>query len=185
MNPTRRIPILASILLAAVAISATTAAQTSSVWTPLRYFEGTWKGAGEGIGGKSTIDRAFRFVLDGNFLHFTTKAVFPPQEKNPKGAVHQDWGMISFDRVGKKFVLREFHTEKYVNTYALEIAEDGRTLVFTSERIENMPEGWRARLTLKIEDANTFEERFELAPPDQDYLTCSTNKFTRRVTTAE
>ena len=34
-----------------------------------------------------------------------TKATFEPQEKNPKGEVHEDWGFFSYDRSKKKIML--------------------------------------------------------------------------------
>ncbi len=192
MSMQRNSVIFGGLLLVAAAFAAGVSAaprnatmQSGPYWTPLRYFEGVWNGAGDGIGGRSKVDRAYRFVLDGHFLHMTTKAVFPKQEKNPEGAVHQDWGMISYDAGREKFVLREFHSEKYVNTYVAELSEDGRTIVFTTEHIENIPKGWRARVTMKILDPEHFEEIFELAPVDQDFFRCSTNTFERKVTTRE
>jgi len=76
--------------------------------------------------------------------------VYPQQEKNPKGEVHEDLG-LSYDGKRKKFVLRQFHVEGFVNEYVeQEITADGKTLRFVTERIENIPDGWRGRETYKI-----------------------------------
>lgn len=50
-----------------------------------------------------------------------------------------------------------------MNQY-VEDAESSRTrLVFTTEAIENIPAGWRARETCVVHGRDEFEEIFELA----------------------
>lgn len=91
---------------------------------------------------------------------------YDPQPKNPKGEVHQDWGMISFDKSRKSFVLRQFHVEGFVNQYVMTSSSaDGKTSVFTSESIENIPAGYRSRETYKILGPDEFREIFEIAEP--------------------
>ena len=68
-------------------------------------------------------------------------------EKNPKGETHQDIGFFSYDRGRKQFVLRQFHVEGFVNQFKGDISEDGKLIVFTSESIENIPAGFRAKET--------------------------------------
>jgi len=43
------------------------------------------------------------------------QSTYPPQAKNPKGEQHEDRGFISYDKARKKFVLRQFHVEGFVN----------------------------------------------------------------------
>jgi hypothetical protein len=45
------------------------------------------------------------------FIESRTRVTYPPQEKNPKGEVHEDIGLISYDRRRNAFVLRQFHKE--------------------------------------------------------------------------
>ena len=48
----------------------------------------------------------------------------------------------------KTFVFRQFHGEGFVNQYTLDsLSGDKKMLVFVSEAIENIPQGWRARET--------------------------------------
>ena len=83
------------------------------------------------------------------------RSVYKPQEKNPKGETHEDWGFFSYDSARKRFVLRQFHVEGFVNQYSLEDASpDGKPMVLTSESIENIPPGWRARETYRILNDN-------------------------------
>lgn len=42
--------------------------------------------------GTSQVEREYEFVLTGTFLFVKNKSTYAPQEKNPKGEVHEDWG---------------------------------------------------------------------------------------------
>ncbi len=150
-----------------------------SVWKPFLSLEGKWEGNGEGNSGKSKVVQEFQFVLNKNFLHVKTKSVFAPNRDNPKGEIHEDMGFISYDKARKVFVFRQFHTEGFVNQYVLDIAEDGKKFVFTTEKIENAPPSMKARWTLKIEGKDNIEGIFELAFDGKTYKPCSKNKMKR------
>jgi hypothetical protein len=101
-----------------------------SVWTPFNFFVGSWQGSGNGKPGLSQVERVYQFVLNGQFLHIRSTSLYLPQEKNPKGEQHEDWGLVSYDRTRSTFVLRQFHVEGFVNQYVLEeLSEDGQTIV--------------------------------------------------------
>lgn len=174
----------ASIALVLLALPAFLNAQTkprSDVWEPLKSLVGKWEGAGQGQPGTSKVEREYRLVLNDKFIHVQNRSVYDPQPKNPKGEIHEDWGMISFDKSRKQFVLRQFHVEGFVNQYVnTSISADGKTIVFTSERIENIPNGWRARETYKIVSADEFIEVFELAEPGKDFELYSEGHFRRK-----
>jgi hypothetical protein len=156
------------------------AAEKKDVWEPLRFFEGEWEGKGEGKSGISKVEKNFQFIMNGQYLHLKTRAVFEPQEKNPKGEVHEDWGFFSYDRTRKKFVFRQFHVEGFINQYVLEsISDEGKTLVFDSEQFENAPPGWKARITYKLVAADTLEESFDLAFTGKD-LQCYIRNVLKR-----
>ena len=151
------------------------------IWAPFRFFIGSWEGSGEGGSGKSKTERDYKFLLNGKFLQVRNKSVFEPQEKNPKGEVHEDIGFFSYDSGRKKFVLRQFHVEGFVNQYVLQnLAEDGKTMVFVTESIENIPSGWRAEETYKVLEDDEFTEVFELAAPGKDYEVYTKSHFTRK-----
>jgi len=151
------------------------------VWEPLKFFIGAWQGEGEGRPGVSKAQREYKFVLQGKFLEAKNKSVYEPQEDNPKGEIHEDWSLFSYDQDRAKFVFRQFHVEGFVNQYVLDsLSEDGKTLVFVTEAIENIPAGWRARETYKILNDDEFVESFELAAPEQDFELYITNHFKRK-----
>lgn len=151
------------------------------VWEPFRFFVGTWKGTVDGKYGKAEIEQEFQFVLGGEFLQVRNNTVFEPTEKNPEGELHQDWGFFSYDHNREKFVFRQFHLEGFVNQYVLDsLSADGKTLTFTTESIENIAVGWRARLTYNILNPDQFNQIFELAPPDKDFEVCTQGHLQRQ-----
>jgi hypothetical protein len=155
--------------------------QKLDVWEPLRFLVGSWEGTSIGLPGNGTVEREYQFVLNGKFLQVKNKSTYKPQEKNPKGEVHEDWGLFSYDRSRKKFVLRQFHIESFVKQYLFDSkSEDGKTLVFVTESIENIPAGWKARETFRILNDNEFTEVFELAEPGKQVEVYSETSFKRK-----
>jgi hypothetical protein len=156
-------------------------AQQPDVWEPLKYFVGSWEGTGKGQPGEAKVEREYQFVLKGKYLQAKNKSTYAPQEKNPKGEVHEDWGLFSYDRGRNQFVLRQFHVEGFVNQYALDrAASNHKTLVFITESIENVPAGWRARESYRILNNDEFIEIFELAGPGKEFEVYSENRFKRK-----
>jgi hypothetical protein len=107
-------------------------------------------------------------------------STYLPQEKNPKGEVHEDLGYVSRDRARNVFVLRQFHVEGFVNTYAAPMAPSPPgPIVFSTEAIENIPPGWRARETYRFVGADELVELFELAEPGKEFTTYSETRLKR------
>jgi hypothetical protein len=153
----------------------------ADVWQPFKFFVGQWEGRGEGTPGISLGRQEWAFVLGGKFLQVRNEARFDPQQKNPKGEVHEDWGFISYDQVRKAYVFRQFHVEGFVNQYVCAgPVGDGKTFVFLSEAIENLPPGFKARLTYRILDDTSFEQTFDLAPPGKEMTCYSKGVMTRK-----
>ena len=64
--------------------------------------------------------------------------------------MHEEIGLISFDKARSQYVLREFHVEGFVNQYLLEQDAGDKTIfIFVTESMQNMPPGWRADLPPK------------------------------------
>lgn len=139
-------------------------------WRPFRFFLGRWSGIGIGKPGTSQVEREYRLVLNEKFIQINDRSVYEPQERNPAGEIHEEFGFLSFDQNRQRYVLREFHVEGYVNQYVLEDAHED-ILVLKTEAIENIPPGWQARTTYEILGENEFRETFDLAGPDQEW-TC-------------
>lgn len=141
--------------------------QKKDVWAPLRFLEGVWVGETPGM---SKVTQVYQFVLNGTFLHMKTRSVFEPTEKNPKGEIHEDFGIFSYDKGRKTFMLRGFYAEGFVNTYVMEdVSEDGKSFIFLTEHVENAPEGTKAKLEFKVLSADEIEQSFHVAFPGQEY----------------
>jgi hypothetical protein len=150
------------------------------MWTRFNYFIGIWQGSGQGKVGPSRVERKYEFVLNSKFLFVQNKSIYEPQEKNPNGEVHEDWGFISYDRARGTYVFRQFHTEGFVNQYLFDmIAEDDQTISFVTEEIENISPGWEARETYRILGPDEFVEVFELAGPGKKFEVYTENRFQR------
>jgi len=166
------------------------AAQTQErdIWARFHFFLGSWEGDGHGQPGNSRVERKYEFVLNDKFLLAKNKSVYPPQEKNPTGEVHEDWGLFSYDTDRKLHVFRQFHVEGFVNQYIMDTEESNRqttqsnalTLVFVTEHMENIPSGWRARETYRILSKDEFIEIFELGTPEKDFEIYSETRFQRK-----
>jgi hypothetical protein len=147
----------------------------------LRFFVGMWEGSSRGQPGEARVERQYEFALGGKYLKVTNRSSYQPQEKNPKGELHEDLGMMSYDKARSRVVLRQFHVEGFVNQYVLEPAAAGaKRFVFTTEGIENIPAGWRARETYTIVGPDEFLEVFELAAPGGDFETYSEARLRRK-----
>jgi len=119
--------------------------------------------------------------LGGRFLHGRNKTTYEANDKNPKGETHEEWSIFSFDKNRKTIVLRQIHVEGFVNQYILTSnPEDKKTIVFTTEAIENIAAGWRARETYKVLGPDEFEETFELAEPGKEFEIYATAKLKRK-----
>jgi hypothetical protein len=152
-----------------------------SLWAPLRYFIGSWSGTGEGQSGTAVCERNYQWALNGNFIQIRTKSAYAPQEKAPQGEIHEEIGYLNFNNVERKFMMREFHVEGYVNEYRLEsISTDGKKYVFASFEIENIPSGWRAREIYEILNDDEYIEIVELAPPGKDFAVYTKATMKRR-----
>ncbi len=153
-----------------------------SIWEPLEFFIGAWAGDETGKAGIGKGERTYQFIMGNKYIYQKNISRFEPQEKNPEGETHEDWGFISYDNNRNQFVLREFHIEGFVNQYILDsLSSDNRTFIFNSESSENSPEGLRARLTFKIKNKDEFTELFELAMPGKDFSIYSRNFWRRKL----
>jgi hypothetical protein len=149
-------------------------------WKPLRVLIGKWEGDVNGEPGVGKSEREYAFILNNRFMRVLGKSTYLPQEKNPKGEVHEEMDFFSYDKAAKKLMLRQFHIEGFVCQFALDsVSDDGRTIVFISTAIENIAPGWRARETYRILNGDEFIETFAMAQPNHDFATYSETHFRR------
>ena len=140
---------------------------------------GNWTGTSEGQPGNGTVERQYERALGSRFIRARNRSTYLPQEKNPKGEVHEDEGFFSFDRARKRMVFRQFHIESFVTTYSQDLDAKPGTVSFTTESIENIPAGWRARETYLFHGPDEFEEIFELAEAGKPFAVYSRTRLKR------
>ena len=150
------------------------AAEPSTGLQQLEFLIGTWRGTSSGEPGNGTIERECARVLNGRFVECRTTVTYPAREKNPKGEVHVENAIFSFDKKAKKLRLRQFHGEGFANSYV-----EAAPLTFETVEIENIPAGWRARETYKQPSADAYEETFELSEPGKEFTLYSRSTLQR------
>ncbi|MFZ6013238.1 MAG: hypothetical protein ACOYXT_23045 [Bacteroidota bacterium] len=162
-------------MLASTLVQAQKMSKQDSLWLPFTTFIGAWKGTSEGQPGQGIYERSYQFILNKKFIEVRNKSTYPPSKNHPNGEVHEDIGYISYDNIRKTFVLRQFHVEGFVNQYSLQsISPDGKTIVFLSEAIENIPASWRAKETYEIAGDRELKEVFELSSAGKPFEVYST-----------
>lgn len=173
--------LLGVLLLVCPIAAAESAGPKASPWDRMRFFLGSWTGVGQGQPGTSTVEREYQFALRDRFIEVRNISTYVPQAKNPKGEIHEDRGFISWDRARRRFVLRQFHVEGFVNQYVADsLGASGDSIVFTSETIENIPAGYRVRETYRVLGSDEFIERFEMAEPNGAFAVYSEARFKRK-----
>ena len=128
----------------------------SSSWAtaqePFARFEfpiGNWQGVETGVPGEGIGFRNYRYELNRNYIFMNNTSTFPISAEYPRGEVHRDFTVVSYNSNNSSIVLRQFHVEGYTNIYLLDesLSSDER-FVFISREIENNPGNWIARLVL-------------------------------------
>ena len=155
------------------------AAPAPDPFAPIAGLIGKWTGTSEGQPGNGTVEREYAREFGTRFIRVRNRSTYPPQDKNPKGEVHQDEGWFSFDRSRKRLVFRQFHTEGFVNQYVEDAQRPPQSVVFVSEAIENIPAGYRARETYLLHGPDELEEVFEIAEPGKDFALYSRTRLKR------
>jgi hypothetical protein len=166
-------------VVAVVASVLTQQAAAPDALARLAFLIGKWEGTAEGKPGKSTVRREYTRALRSRFIRAVHWSEYPPQEKNPKGEIHEDEGFFSYDRARKRLVFRQFHVEGFVSTYVEDADSTPTRIVFTTEAIENIPAGWRARETYVVHGPDEIEEVFELAEAGKPFEVYSRTRLKR------
>jgi hypothetical protein len=169
-------PILAAVATASAAQSGSANANELS---QLDGLIGRWQGTSEGRPGNGSVEREYSRLFGSRFVQVRNRAIYKPQDKNPKGETHEDTGIFSFDTARRRIIFRQFHTEGFVNQYIAGSPSKPGSLVFTTETIENIPAGWRARETYTLHGRDELEEVFELAEPGKGFEVYSRSRLKR------
>jgi len=141
----------------------------------LDFFVGSWEGTGTAPGGTSKNTCRIEKKLSGKVLTITTHSTISGEKPD----VHEDMGIVSFNKATGKVTFRQYHAEGYMNRYQLELHDNGTRLVFTSDLIENFAPNWTARVTMVRKGADKFDDMLELKPPGKDWFRCCQTSYQR------
>ena len=143
---------------------------------------GTWQGTGSGFSSStSVVHSEFNWVMNKRFIEVKNHSEFKPTPQQPKGEIHDDWGIISFDSARKKIIFRQFHSEGFVNQYILnDSLSNEKTFVFESEAIENFVPGGKARFTINIKRSTEIETLFDVGFPGKEMACFGSNQLKKQ-----
>jgi hypothetical protein len=144
--------------------------QKEELWRTFEPLIGDWTGEGGGEPGQGRYERSYKFIFERKYIEVRNRSVYPASKDFPGGEVHEDLGYISYDKLRKVCVLRQFHKEGFVNQYKLDsLSAEGKNFVFISEAIENIKPGWMAKESYRLFSDTEFSETFSLAAPGKEF----------------
>jgi len=152
---------------------------------PLERFNnliGQWEGSGKSFSSsKSVINSEFNWIMNNTFIEVKNRSEFEPTPQNPEGEIHEDYGIISFDKTRKVFVFRQFHVEGFINQYILnDSLSNEKTLIFESEHIENFVPGGTARYTVNFKNTTEIETLFDVGFPEKEMSCFGQNQLSKK-----
>ena len=83
---------------------------------------GAWTGEESATFGDGRGERTYELVLQDRYLLGRNRSVFPSPDGLPDGDDHEDWTVVSYDNDRDKYVLGQFNSEGFVNTFVLDDA---------------------------------------------------------------
>lgn len=120
-------------------------------------------------------------MMNKQFIQVKHRSVFEPTEKEPEGEIHEDVGIISFDKGRKVYVFRQYHIEGFYNEYVLnESLSNEKTIVFETEKIENFVPGGRARFTINVKSDSEIETLFDVGFPGKEMSCFGKNQLRKK-----
>lgn len=144
----------------------------------LRWLVGDWRGIGQGEPGTSASERHIDSFLGGRYIRASGSSVYPKQEKNPRGEVHEQMDLWSYDRARGSVVLRTFDTLGFSCTFVLDrAASSAGRWVLNAESLENVPKGLQARYIYTRPSENEYHEVLELDMDGKGFKPYVTNRF--------
>lgn len=147
---------------------------------PLENFEqliGNWKGTGTGFGNaQSEVSASYKWLMNKQYIEVKHHSEFEPTDQNLEGEIHDDQGIISFDKDRKVVVFRQYHNEGFFNEYVLnDSLSSPSSFIFETERIENFVPGGRAQFTIRVLDKNKIQTVFDVGFPGREMACFGTN----------
>jgi hypothetical protein len=108
-------------------------------------------------------------MMNHTFIEVKNRSEFKLTPQNPKGKIHEYYGIISFYKARNVFVFKKFHTEGFINQYVLnDSLSFKKTLIFEWENIENFASEGKARFTINVISGSEIETLFDVGFPGKE-----------------
>jgi hypothetical protein len=165
-------------LIAAFCFALTSFSFSQNKLDNIEFLVGNWQGvesdaAGDGIG-----FRSYTYELDENYIMVRNQSTFPKTEKKPKGEVHRDIGIFSYNSNSNEIIYRSFNVEGFTNIFILDSSNSSKDkFVFITREIENNPGNWRARVIIEKLSETEFIESFDIATDGENYSNLLSNHW--------
>ena len=147
-------------------------------FTDFDFLIGKWQGVESGSAGDGIGFRTYEYDLNKYVIVEKNMSTFPKSEEKPRGEVHRDFGVMTYNFNDSAIVFRQFFIEGFTNIYILDKkASTQEKFVFVTREIENSPGNWRARFTLNKISDNEFKETFEIASDGKNFRQLLQNRW--------
>jgi hypothetical protein len=134
------------------------------------FLIGNWQGVETGVSGDGIGYRTYSYELGKNYIMEKNQSTFPKSDKKPKGEVHKDIGIISYNSNKKEIIYRSFNIENFTNIFVLNDSLSTETkFVFITREIENNPGIWKARVVIEKISDSEFNELFDIAMDGENF----------------
>lgn len=144
----------------------------------LDFLIGNWQGVETGVAGDGIGFRTYSYELNENYIYEKNQSTFPKTEKKPKGEVHRDFGVFSFNSNKNEIIYRSFNVEGFTNIFVLDtVLSTIDKLVFITREIENNPGNWKARVVIEKIIETEFQESFDIATDGETFKDFISNRW--------
>jgi len=138
--------------------------------TDFDFLIGKWQGVESGSAGDGIGFRTYEYDLNKYVIVEKNMSTFPKSEEKPRGEVHRDFGVMTYNSNDSSIVFRQFFIEGFTNIYVLDKkVSTQEKFVFVTREIENSPGNWKARVTLLKMSDSEFKETFEIASDGKNF----------------
>jgi hypothetical protein len=151
--------------------------RADDLWGPFQPLVGVWEGKGSGFGTVSDVSHRWEFVIGDRFPRLLTRSIAPTEDGSLE--VHEDVGYVSNDTDRGVFILRQFLSEGYVNTFDVTVRGGDPAVIEFAYRETEGAGGIRARMWLTLLDADRYEMVLDLAGAGEGFVACQTMEMER------
>ncbi len=148
--------------------------QQNSTWEKWNWLIGEWVGEGSGEPGQGGGKFSFKLDLDQNILVRKSHSEYPAKDGKPK-VIHDDLMIVYLDYTGVPSKAIYFDNENHTINYT--ITYDEKSIVLTSEKIQNVP---IFRLTYTLLDNKMVNTKFEMSQDGEKFMTYIEGKSNKK-----